>query len=204
MLNSVELIGFYGGDVTHALSAWTSTSRTLTPAKRKRIPALLKMLAENGHHTPFEKSDLHFLVTSDIATHIHFLKHRIGVSINAESARYKELQDKYYVPFDWPEELMDDFEYEVREAFRKYHNYIEQLEGLGFTRSRAKESARYILPYANQLTMDVMFNFRSFMHFVELRADDHAQLEVQLIAKEMLRLVQATGEFTHSLKAFGR
>ena len=31
--NSVELIGTYGGDMAHALSAWTSTSRELTDTK---------------------------------------------------------------------------------------------------------------------------------------------------------------------------
>ena len=101
--NKVELVGWYGGDETHALSAWTSTSRDLTEEKSGRIPTLLKMLAENGHETPFEKSSLHFLVTVDTATHIHLLKHRVAVSINGESARYKELKgDKYLVPDDWP------------------------------------------------------------------------------------------------------
>ena len=49
--NKVELIGFYGGDEAHALSAWTSTNRDLTDDKKNRIPSLLKMLAENGHET---------------------------------------------------------------------------------------------------------------------------------------------------------
>ena len=69
--NTVELIGHYGSDLTHACSAWTSTSREITEDKRKRIPALLSMLASNGNHTPFEKSSLHFLVRTDIASHIH-------------------------------------------------------------------------------------------------------------------------------------
>jgi thymidylate synthase ThyX len=100
--NHVELLGYYGNDTVHAQSAWTSTSRDLSDDKIKRIPALLKMLAQEGHHTPFEKSSLHFLVTVDQATHIHLLKHRIGVSINGESARYKELkEDKAYIPADW-------------------------------------------------------------------------------------------------------
>jgi hypothetical protein len=85
--NTVELVGLYGSDETHALSAWTSTSRNLTDEKRERIQQLLKMLADNDHATPFEKSSLHFLVTTDVGSHIHLLKHRIGVSINAESAR---------------------------------------------------------------------------------------------------------------------
>ena len=102
MNNKVELIGHYGSDITHAQSAWTSTSRDISKDKQQRLPALLAMLASEGHHTPFEKSSLHFLVTVDQATHIHLLKHRIGVAINGESARYKELkEDKTYLPQDW-------------------------------------------------------------------------------------------------------
>ena len=207
MNNTVELIGLYGSDITHALSAWTSTSRDLDASKRKRIPKLLKMLAEgsdgNPHGTPFEKSSLHFLVTSEIATHIHFLKHRIAVSINAESARYKELKDdKYYIPHDWPKEYANLLEEHSQSCFRKYHEIIDHLEIIGFDRKRAKESARFFLPYANQITYDVMFNFRSFVHFLKLRAKPSAQLEVREIAQEMLRLVREDGRFKHSLKAW--
>ena len=70
MKNKVELIGYYGDDEIHACSAWTSTSRDITEEKRERIPNLLKMLADAGHHTPFEKSSLHFLVDCDIASQI--------------------------------------------------------------------------------------------------------------------------------------
>jgi hypothetical protein len=38
--NKVEIIGHYGSDEMIALSAWTSTSRDLTPEKRDRIPEL--------------------------------------------------------------------------------------------------------------------------------------------------------------------
>jgi thymidylate synthase ThyX len=86
MENKIELIGTYGSDLTHSLSAWTSTDRDLTDEKRDRIPQLLKYLADNQHETPFEKSSLHFLVTADIASHIHVIKHRIGISVNTESA----------------------------------------------------------------------------------------------------------------------
>jgi thymidylate synthase (FAD) len=82
--NKVELIGYYGSDLTHAQSAWTSTYRDIDEEKLKRVDKLLNMLAKDGHHTPFEKSSLHFLVTVDQATHIHILKHRVGVSVNGE------------------------------------------------------------------------------------------------------------------------
>ena len=202
--NKVELIGVYGSDETHALSAWTSTSRDLTEDKRKRVPQLLNMLAENEHHTVFEKSSLHFLITTDIASHIHVLKHRIGVSVNAESARYKELKDdKYYVPTDWDEEERERYIEHCERCLFQYHQALESMIAKGMSRKRAKESARFYLPYGNQITADVMFNFRSFAHFIKLRYSTHAQLEIRDIAQEMLRLVHETGKFDNTLRAFG-
>ena len=202
--NKVELVGIYGSDETHALSAWTSTSRELTDEKRGRMDKLLTMLAQNGHHTPFEKSSQHFLVTTDIATHIHILKHRIGVSFNGESARYKELkEDKFYVPVDWDQDEQARLIKHCMESFERYHSCMSRLVAKGVSKKRAKESARFYLPYANQLTADVMFNFRSFMHFVGLRYSEHAQVEVKRVAFNMLHEVSKTGKFEMSLNAFG-
>jgi thymidylate synthase (FAD) len=206
---TVELLGTYGGDLTHALSAWTSTSRDLPEEKRARIPAMLKQLAEAGHHTPFEKSTLHFLVTCDKATHIQLIKHRIGVSVNAESARYKELKDdRWYTPDDWPEHERELFDVAMVYAHENYHKLLERLVVAGVDRKRAKESARLILPHASMITQDVSFNFRSFMHFVGLRLDSHAQREVRIVAQEMMGLALSaldgdTHAFRHSLEAFG-
>lgn len=202
MQNSVELIGYYGSDQTHALSAWTSTSRDLAE-KAHRIPELLNKLASEGHHTPFEKSMLHFLVTCDTASHIHLLKHRIGVSVNGESARYKELkEDKYYIPQDWPEDIRAKADEYMQTCYKTYHGLLALLEPtLG--RKRAKESARFVLPYANQLTLDVSFNFRSFMWFLGLRKKDQAQDEIHSIADQMLYEVQCLHVFDKSLSAFG-
>lgn len=213
MKNTVELLGHYGSDITHALSAWTSTSRDLSPDKFERIPKLLEMLASEGHHTPFEKSSLHFLVTVDQATHIHLLKHRIGVSINGESARYKELkEDKAYIPTDWAnagdgglvgqdwQELLHEHTMRGNEL---YHQCLEELTPI-LGRKRAKESSRFFKSFNSQITMDIMFNFRSFAHFQELRNSDHAQVEVRELAQEMLDLVKnIEGDpFVDTIKAF--
>ena len=204
MENSVQLLGWYGGDTTHAMSAWTSTERDLE-GKRDRIPSLLAMLEDNEHGTPFEKSFLHFLVTADTATHIHIIKHRIGVSVNGESARYKELKDdKFLVPHDWPEEDQQDIKEWMWHAYHKYHTKVEKLTPM-LGRKRAKESARFLLPYANQIDLDVSFNWRSFVLFQELRNSEHAQLEVREVAKKMLNLVRGIegNPFKHTLEAFG-
>jgi len=205
-MNKVQLIGYYGGDETHALSAWTSTSRDLTEDKRNRIDKLLYMLASEGHHTPFEKSSLHFLICTDIATHIHILKHRIGISVNAESARYKEIkEDCFYIPSDFPETWKQKLETYTKTGLDFYHECIKDLvDTYGFNRKRAKEAARFFRTYNTQISADVMFNFRSFAHFLGLRNTENAQLEVKNIAKEMLELIKNIdgNPFKHSLAGF--
>ena len=203
--NKVELLGHYGSDLIHAQSAWTSTSRDLTEEKIGRVDKLLTMLASEGHHTPFEKSGLHFLVTVDQATHIHLLKHRIGVSINGESARYKELkEDKMYIPYDWSNTWMMKLENYAEEGNKLYHEALEYFTPI-LGRKRAKESARYFKSFNSQITMDIMFNWRSFYHFLQLRNSEHAQKEVMFLAQQMLEQVKNIegNPFEKTIKAFG-
>ena len=204
--NTVELIGYYGSDEIIACSAWTSTSRELTEEKRNRIDKMINTLWSEGHHTCFEKSSIHFLINCDIASHIHLLKHRLS-SINAESARYKELkEDKYYIPEDWkdiesnfnPDEnilgVTEDSWANILKDYTElgnslYHQCVKDLEpSLG--RKRAKESARFFKTYNSQIQSDVMFNMRSFANFQKLRNSEHAQLEIREIAEQMLNLVE--------------
>ena len=221
MNNKVELIGYYGDDTTIACSAWTSTSRDLTSKKKERIPDLINMLWSEGHESPFEKGMVHFLVDTEIASHIHLLKHRIS-SINAESARYKELkEDKYYIPDDWNPsgiERTDSIEFGNSDAFNwadtllqytelgneLYHACLKDLEPV-LGRKRAKESARFFKTYNSQIQADVSFNMRSFANFLKLRNSEHAQLEIREIAQEMLKLVKnIEGEpFKFTLKSWG-
>jgi flavin-dependent thymidylate synthase len=190
MGNKVELLGFYGSDEVVACSAWTSTSRDLTDDKRARIGKLIDMLWSNGHETPFEKGVVHFLVDTEIASHIHLLKHRIS-SLNAESARYKELkEDKYYLPEDWPIEWAAKLEKYTMMGNDLYHEAITELEPI-LGRKRAKESARFFKTYNSQIQADIMFNMRSFANFQKLRNSEHAQIEIKDIAQQMWDLVES-------------
>jgi thymidylate synthase (FAD) len=226
MKNKVEILGFYGSDDIIACSAWTSTSRDLNDDKKSRIPKLINDLWSHGHETPFEKGVVHFLVDCDIASHIHLLKHRIS-SINAESARYKELkEDKYYLPKDWKEikskkiyacsidggnsgghnidnwlGILKDY---TEQGNYLYHQCLEELTPI-LGRKRAKESARFFKTYNSQIQADVMFNMRSFANFLKLRNSPQSQLEIREIASQMLELVKNIdgNPFKETIKAFG-
>lgn len=207
--NKVQLLGYYGNDEVIACSAWTSTSRDLTDEKKARIPKLIEHLWMAGHETPFEKGMVHFLVDTEIASHIHLLKHRIS-SMNGESARYKELkEDKFYLPEDWKDkyllgniyvdgvedpfyneistwsEVLEDY---VKIGNQLYHKALEELTPV-LGRKRAKESARFFKTYNSQIEADISFNMRSFANFIKLRNSEHAQLEIREIAQQMWDLV---------------
>lgn len=220
--NTVEFVGYYGSDKQIALAAWTSTSRELTEEKESRIGKMVTDLWKQGHKTPFERGIVHFLVTTDIASHIHIIKHRLA-GVNGESARYKELkEDKYYLPEDWKgikstdstsfgNEWIDvrDMEWlQILENYTKmgndlYHACLKDLTPV-LGRKRAKESARYFKTYNSQITADVIMNMSCFANFLKLRNSDKAQLEIQQIAQQMLQLTKEIegNPFEHTLNAF--
>lgn len=206
----VELVAVSGDDITPAAAAWYSTAKEITDARLRRVPAMLESLALGDppeglpHTVPFEHTLISFRVTAEIASHIHMLKHRIGVSLSSQSQRYMEIrEDLFYVPDDWPKNLQAVLRAHVQSSFELYHRLIDDLEASGVPRKRAKESARYALTYATQIRWLISFNLLSFVHFQKLRNSDHAQVEIHLIADEMLRLVKEDGRFENALKAWG-
>lgn len=184
-----QLIGYYGSDETIALAAWTSTSRELSDDKRERIPKMITDLYNAGHKTPFERGIVHFLVETDIASHIHLIKHRL-IGTNGESARYKELkEDKIYIPDDWPDKWKKRLENHAELSNFLYHESLRELTPI-LGRKRAKESARYFKTYNSTITTDVIMNMSCFDNFYKLRHSDKAQKEISEIAAEMAELIK--------------
>lgn len=224
MNNSVELIGWYGGDRAIARAAWTSTQADINKKTDEQIRDLLvNKLWNNGsgkaHKTPFERGIVEFNITCEQASHIHVIKHRLA-NINGESARYRELTDKYYIPEDWGNIIATNLEGEYLEKHngktwrdilmahteisdQLYHASLKNLEKI-LGRKRAKESSRFFKTMNSQITLSVMMNMSCFYNFYSLRADKAAQLEVQEIAKTMLKCIKEidTNPFRYTLEAF--
>ncbi len=203
-MKKVQLIGHYGSDLQIALAAWTSTNRDLDDKKMSRVGKMISTLYDEGHKTPFERGIVHFLVETDIASHIHLIKHR-HIGTNGESARYKELkEDKYYLPKDWniPHPLTGLDEYEHGDTWNTlleqvtiqsnylYHQCLEHLTPI-LGRKRAKETARYFKTYNSTITTDVIMNMSCFDNFYQLRHSDKAQDEIKDIAEEMFNLIES-------------
>ena len=243
--NSVELIDFMGGDNLHSLAAWSSTflefdidipenienrvdvlvNHILNNGKKKRkVEDLLEYLASNQHTSPFRFSSFVFGMTTDIATHIQKLKHKVILEAeNGESARYKELkEDKIYLPEDWKGCLLSQESlaqsngiYGLNATWltaledysilgnKLYHRCLEDLTPI-LGRKRAKESARYFKTMNSQINTLNKFSFDGVVQFAYKRNTEHAQKEIAFVAQEMLNCIKniPKNPFKYSLKAF--
>ena len=204
MNNKVELIAIHGSDLEIAQNAWTSTLTQLESRTDEQAYDLVRMLWRDGHTVPFEHNNLvKFHLVVDNATHIQLLRHRIA-SFSVESARYKEYtEDKYYLPEDWPPEMLDHLTDVAVNSFKNYHYAVQILEESGLSRKRAKETARFLLPMCIQIEMIMTMNIHAFLKFLKLRLSDHAQVEIRDVAAQMLEQVQETERFQHTIKAAG-
>lgn len=216
MRNSVQLIGWYGGDIAIARAAWTSTQIEVNKKSEEEIRKLIvEKLWNNGsgtpHKTPFERGIVEFNIVCDQATHIHLLKHR-HASINGESARYKELkEDKYYLPEDWNginsdrnKQWLDLLEEHTSKGNELYHECLKDLTPV-LGRKRAKETARFFKTMNSQITLSVMMNMSCFYNFYSLRHDSKvAQTEIADIAEMMLTEIKniPSNPFKNTLEAF--
>ena len=52
----------------------------------------------------------------------------------------------------------------------------------------AREQARMVLPLATKTKMYMTGSVRSWIHFLSIRDDGHAQKEIQLVAKEIKKI----------------
>lgn len=225
-MNSVTLIGWYGGDRAIARAAWTSTQADVNSKTDDQIRDLIvNKLWNNGtgksHKTPFERGIVEFNVVCDAASHIHLIKHRLA-NINGESARYKELkEDRFHIPEDWANivatSLKGDYlekhngktwqqilEAHTQISDQLYHAALADITPV-LGRKRAKESARFFKTYNSQITLSVMMNMSCFYNFYSLRADSAAQTEIQNIANAMLEEIKKIdgSPFKFTLEAFG-
>ena len=132
--------------------------------------------------------------------------------MNAESARYKELPDRYYLPADWMQygeigqNLYKELEDTTRRQNELYHKAVSQLIYMGMEKAMAKESARYFKTYNTQLNTVLSLNFDGLIQLHEKRGlASPSQREIARVVEDMVQAVRDIpgNPFKHSLEAFG-
>lgn len=207
---TVRLVDVKADDEMVVASARVSTlgvgseEYILTPAEESK--GLINFLMRNRHGTPFEHNFFCFLVEAPIAVFREWQRHRIGVSYNEESGRYKVLAPRFYVPprqrplvqrgkpGEYRFEAGDANQYDFTDAVirRSCTNAYREYEGL-LDAGIAKEVARGILPVYTMSSMYFTCNARSLMAFLSLRTA-YSEEEAMFPSKPMWEIARCADQ----------
>lgn len=168
---------------------------------RKTNQEYLGNIISVQHGSVLEHAVWNFLITGVSRSFTHELvRHRAGFGYSQLSQRYV---DESTADFVEPDCIADDPELHTVwvESVRHAHEaYCKLVDGLArkfadepsgtLRRKLARQAARSVLPNATETKIFVTGNARAWRHFVELRANEHAETEIRVVAAQILRQLQ--------------
>lgn len=206
----VTLIDHMGSDGQIAAAARVSTTgdeAILYNGDHEGTTGLLRYLMRNQHGTPFEHGSLTFFVRCPIFVMREMQRHRIGVSFNEESGRYRTLAPRFWTPpadrlLNVPatyKPARPTFERGTDEQFDLIASHDQVHFDAAFSAYEAeinagiaREVARRLLPIGTYTTAWMTCNPRSLMHFLALRTHrpdattvSYPQREIEQVAEQM-------------------
>lgn len=205
----VELIQHVGDDVAIAAAARVSTGGdvSMLGADPNEVQGLLRYLMKHRHGSPWEHGSMTFRVHVPIFVMREMQRHRIGVSFNEESGRYRTLDPTFWSPpADRPlnvpaayKPARPTFDPGTAEQFDLIASHDRVLYDALYTAYEAevnagiaREVARRLLPVGLYTGAWVTCNPRSLMHFLSLRTHrsdaaypSYPQREIEQVAEAM-------------------
>ncbi|GLH67598.1 FAD-dependent thymidylate synthase [Geothrix edaphica] len=197
----VRLIDHMGSDLSVVNAARVSFGKR-REAFEEGDAKLIGYLAEHEHTSPFRHTALTLHVKAPIFVFRQWMKHRIGSEFNEISGRYVEFpEDEFFVPAAFRRQAKvnkQGSEGEIDETgrARAMESYLESCRGavahykellsLGVCR----EQARCVLPLGLYSEVYWTVSLQAAAHFIRLRADSHAQWEIQQYAAAVRSVVE--------------
>ena len=175
--------------------------------KKENYESLIKYLIMHKHWSPFEHSYMTFEIETSKAIAIQLLRHR-SFTFQEFSQRYQDVNQLGEM-FE-PIELRYQASNNRQSSTEPVENSVldgkvkmvlaacEQLYNNLIECGVSRETARMVLPMATKTKIHMTGSVRSWIHFLDIRDDTHAQLEIQMVAK----IIKAI--FAEQLPSIGR
>lgn len=210
----VALVDWMGSDQSIVQGARISYG--LTQEKQKNDREVLRLLLRHWHTSPFELACVQLYIRAPMDVWRQLIRHRTGAatfcSVNEYSTRYKEAIDarQETEPDDWRLQATDNKQgssgciedKEVGEFLskreRELHTLAMEVYQERLKAGVAREQARKDLPLSTYTEAIVRFDLHNLLHFLRLRMDSHAQLEIREYAERISYLVKRLFPETHS------
>lgn len=161
--------------------------------KKGDFAKLVKYLIDHKHWSPFEHASMSVEITTSKAIGIQLIRHR-SFAFQEFSQRYQDVSLANVDLFEPIElrlqaednrqsstEVVDSvyLNNKVDDLLLSIKNLYSELLEYGVSR----ETARFILPMATSTKIHMTGTLRSWIHFLDVRDDAHAQKEIQDIAQ---------------------
>ena len=199
----VRVIDYMGDDAAIVQAARVSYGAGTRTARDDA--GLIRYLMRHWHSTPFEMCEIKLHVKLPVFVARQWIRHRTAI-VNEYSARYSILDREFYIPDPahlaaqsttagqgrgeplGPEEAARVLAILREDAARAYDHYEAMLSQDG-QQGLARELARMNLP-ANVYTQWYWkVDLHNLFHFLQLRADPHAQYEIRAYAEAIGAIV---------------
>lgn len=180
---------------------------------------LIAYLVKNKHWSPFEMVDMCVEIVTSRGIAQQILRHR-SFSFQEFSQRYAEVTDMEPVQlrkagatnrqsslevFDPTINVDCGNDYVPNQSasstIEDHLQYSENLYKALLDAGVAKECARFVLPITTQTKIYMKGSIRSWIHYLQIRSDEHTQLEHRQIALSILGIFKAS--FPNIAKALG-
>jgi thymidylate synthase (FAD) len=207
----IRVIDYMGDD-----AAVVQAARVSYGAGTKKIredAGLINYLMRHRHTSPFEMCELKIHVKMPIFVARQFLRHRVA-SANEVSGRYSILDREFYMPV--PEQLatqaktnrqgrgdalnesessrvLELLREDAANAYTHYEEMLNEIDGQIVDPERqglARELARMNLPVSLYTQLYWKMDLHNLLHFLNLRADAHAQYEIRVYAEALIEIVK--------------
>lgn len=197
----VRLVDVMGDDAAICQAARISYGKGTKSNSADRH--LIRYMMRHGHTSPFEQAELKFHVRVPMDVWRQWIRHRTA-SVNEYSTRYSEAIDSIHStpPTQWRVQSQDNkqgsgaeflpladgerlshAEHELH--FVSTSAYLQRLKA-----GVAREQARKDLPLSTYTEAFWKIDLHNLLHFLKLRLDPHAQLEIRQYAQAIAGLVQ--------------
>ncbi|MGA3524210.1 FAD-dependent thymidylate synthase [Melissospora conviva] len=173
--------------------------RRANPATATNAGYLAHIL-EVGHLSVLEHGTVTFYFTGVSRSFTHELIRHRHFSYSQLSQRYVPERDAAMVEpavIAADPELHKRFVAAAEASVQAYNDLLAGLEerfadepNPTLRRKQARQAARAVLPNATETRIVVTGNYRAFRHFIDMRATEHADVEIRELAVEVLRQLQ--------------
>jgi thymidylate synthase (FAD) len=188
-----EYVDHMGGDVTVVNAARVSFNKHISYIHDRDV-RLIRFLARNGHWTPFGHPQITMRETVPLFVARQRFKHMVGFVYNEVSRRYVDDEPEFFIPASWrkrPDSNIKQGSGETHQQSPAWHAHynnamqnIRHLYNCMVQAGVAPEQARMVLPQSMYTSYYVTGSLAAWARAYKLRADDHAQVEIQQLAAQ--------------------